>query len=131
MKRFLITLLSILYLASSTGMTVHIHYCMGNIMGISLIEKKETRCGKCGMQKTLENGCCKDDHQTFKTNDHQLAKASFDFTRQQITSIPQHTYSLNSVPVFTTYVNKVVGVHAPSSFWRRCPIYIQVNDLRI
>jgi hypothetical protein len=131
MKRILVTILSILYMASATGATVHIHYCMGKFMGVSLIHKDGDRCGKCGMKKAGQKmGCCKDEHKTFKTGDHQLAKASFDFSHQ-ITPVHLTAYSFYPKPVYASCVNKTAQANAPPSYWRTCRIYIQVQNFRI
>src|SRR5437868_537361 len=78
MKRILVTILSILYMASAMGATVHLHYCMGEFMDASLMHRDEHKCGKCGMLKTeKDNGCCKDEHKTLKTAEHHAAKLAF------------------------------------------------------
>jgi hypothetical protein len=131
MKRVLVTILSILYIASATGATVHIHYCMGKFMSASLIRIAEDKCSKCGMKKTLQSGCCKDEHKTFNTSEHQLAKASFHFSHQQVCPSYVPVYSFRNYPVYATVVNDIAGVHAPPFYWRTCPIYIRVRNFRI
>lgn len=70
MKKILLAILSILYLGTSTGATVHMHYCMGKLANSSLMHDDAANCSKCGMKKAKEkdNGCCKDE-QKFVKND--------------------------------------------------------------
>jgi hypothetical protein len=132
MKRLLVTILSILYMASATGATVHIHYCMGKLMSAGFVSKDDDRCKRCGMKKaTQKKGCCKDEHKTYKTTDHQLAKASFDFSHHQFSLIHIPDYSVYCSHVFTAYTNKIVLAHAPPSYWRTYPIYLEVRNFRI
>lgn len=65
MKQVLTTILAILYLATSSGAAVTVHYCMGKIVAETVAEKKA--CGKCGMEK--KGGCCEDKVKVVKTQD--------------------------------------------------------------
>ncbi len=81
MKKFLATILAILYLATTTGATVHLHYCMGKLVEQNLWHNQKEKCGKCGMDKseTNDNGCCKDEHKQLKLDvDHKIAVSTFD-----------------------------------------------------
>ena len=67
MKKFLTTILALVYLATSTGATIHLHYCMGRLFSWSLVDKDSKTCGQCGMPKSgkdahclsFKDGCCK------------------------------------------------------------------------
>ncbi len=132
MKHFLVTILSILYMASALSLTVHIHYCMGKVAGLSFAHTEEEQCGKCGMKKTERSkGCCKDDYKTFKANDHQLAKASFDFSSKQVSITPQPSYFISSESAISRCPVKLNPANAPPPVRRTCPIYILVQDFRI
>ena len=58
MKKFLVTILAFLYLATSAGATVHMHYCMGKIFSVDFIKAKDD-CSKCGMHNSKR--CCNDE----------------------------------------------------------------------
>ena len=64
MKRILVSILAIVYLAATAGATVHMHYCMGDLAGWSLLDSKKDECTFCGMEKkdSGNNGCCEDEH---------------------------------------------------------------------
>lgn len=73
MKKGIVILLSILYLAVSTGFTVNFHYCMGDLANVEWGTTHDDTCAKCGMKDT--KGCCETKYQVVKVQDeHQLAK---------------------------------------------------------
>ena len=132
MKRFLVTLLSVLYMAGAMGATVHIHYCMNRFMSASLIDKDEDRCAKCGMKKDeRKKDCCKDEHKTFKTNVHQQTKVSFGVPQQQVFLPHEHHYNAYQFSFHTPVINTSAHSHAPPDYWLTCPIYIRVQNFRI
>ena len=73
MKKFITSILAVLYLASSSGATIHMHYCMGKLADWGLSDSKSKTCPKCGMKKTekSDNGCCKDEHKFLKDDSAQ------------------------------------------------------------
>lgn len=76
MKKFLVTILAVIYLATTTGATLHMHYCMGKIFSVDMVKKDG--CSKCGMQ--TNEGCCKDEFKVIKVNDnHQLTANEIHF----------------------------------------------------
>jgi hypothetical protein len=70
MKKFLIAIFAVLYIGTSSGAVVHLHYCMGKLAGWGLGDRKSTTCDGCGMDKSA-NGCCKDDHKFLKNDSDQ------------------------------------------------------------
>ncbi|MEJ7677258.1 MAG: hypothetical protein WKG06_05170 [Segetibacter sp.] len=66
MKRFLVTILTVIYFTASTGATLHMHYCMGKVFSIDLTKAKDD-CSKCGMKTS--NHCCNDELKTVKLQD--------------------------------------------------------------
>ena len=70
MKKFTIVILALLYITTSTGATLNMHYCMGKLADWDLGLNTSKNCGSCGMEKGNEkdNGCCKDE-QKFIKND--------------------------------------------------------------
>ena len=88
MKKFLVTILALVYLTSSVGATVHLHYCMDKLVTWGLGHEKSGKksCPNCGMSKSTTDkhcakeskGCCKDTQKQVKLeNDQKLSEASF------------------------------------------------------
>ena len=59
----------IIYGFTSLGATVHFHYCMDELVGVSLSHSKKEVCAKCGMEKESDSGCCKDVHKQIQLKD--------------------------------------------------------------
>jgi hypothetical protein len=84
MKKILVTILAFVYLSTSTGAILHLHYCMGKLVSWGLIDKDSKNCATCGMPKksshkgcaTTKMGCCEDKHMQLKTsNDQKLVQS--------------------------------------------------------
>jgi hypothetical protein len=134
MKRFLVSILAVLYMVTASGATVHLHYCMGKFVDASFVgdNDEEHECSSCGMTKKQKKGCCKDEHKVIKTDpSQQTVKASFHVT--DLLYIPQDQcfYSPYQATHDIRNNETLVACHAPPSHWRSCPIYIQVRNFRI
>ena len=70
MKNLLVAILSIVYIITSTGVIVHVHYCMGEISDWGFGGNSNNTCRKCGMKEIdgKDNGCCKDKVKLVKNN---------------------------------------------------------------
>jgi hypothetical protein len=77
MKKFLVFILALLYIGSSTGATIHMHYCMGKLVNMGLNSESTKKCPKCPSKEkssSCSKECCKDVHKTFKLEkDQKLA----------------------------------------------------------
>lgn len=75
MKKLIVAILAIIYISSSTGAVLHLHYCMGELADWSVTQNNDKTCGKCGMDKSEEkdNGCCKDEFKLLKNDTDQKA----------------------------------------------------------
>lgn len=67
--------LALLILASTAGITVHKHYCMGKVRNVALMHKADNCLGESDMDMPFD--CCKDTVEEFKVDD--LAKVDFNF----------------------------------------------------
>ena len=91
MKKILVSILAIFYLASSVGATVHLHYCMDKFINWSLL-KGGDKCSKCGMEK--DGGCCKDENKFVKNNiDQKVAESSFQLIQMAVATPTNLIYS--------------------------------------
>lgn len=68
MKRVLAFILSFFYLATTTGATFHLHYCMGKLVNVKLWQEETKKCSKCGTEENdpCSKKCCKDENKTVK-----------------------------------------------------------------
>jgi hypothetical protein len=94
MKKILIAILALLYLAASSGIAMTVHYCMGKVSSIDLYSNND-KCGKCGMKKS--NGCCKDKIKIIKIDDtHKLISNSINiFAPTAIVNNAQSCFNTN------------------------------------
>lgn len=79
-KKFLLVILAIAYLSTSTGANLHMHYCMGKLIESGFEYNKSKTCGECGMDENDEKnkGCCKDENKFIKNaTDQKIAEAGF------------------------------------------------------
>jgi hypothetical protein len=86
MKKVLTTILAFIYLSSSMGATIHLHYCMGKLASWGLIDHESKNCAQCGMVKKTSSSqhmaarmdCCRDEHKQIKTDkDQKLFPSEF------------------------------------------------------
>ena len=116
MKKFIAAILAVLYLGTSSGATIHMHYCMGKLADCGLGDKQSKTCGKCGMEKSdkKDNGCCKDEQKYLKnSSDQKITESNFQFNLMQgialvvdyieipftpITSVTEENPNSNSPP---------------------------------
>lgn len=108
MKKVFATILALIYLSSSIGATVHLHYCMGKLMSWSLKDDAKASCTYCGMPKsstksceTVGKCCCKDEHKVIKAEKDQKA-SEFAF----------HPLKFSSLA--TVYLNNLSQTHLHS-----------------
>jgi hypothetical protein len=94
MKKFAVVILALLYLTTSTGANLNLHYCMGELADWGLGESKSKTCGFCGMEKGDEkdNGCCKDEQKFIKNDaDQKTVESSLDILKVMAASpLPEY-----------------------------------------
>jgi hypothetical protein len=79
-KKFVAILFLVIYGFGTIGATVHTHYCMGEYVGASLLQSKNSKCGKCGMKEdSKKKGCCQDEQKEFKLKIDQKKSSILDF----------------------------------------------------
>ncbi len=125
MKKLLLFILTLAYVASSSGAIIYIHQCMGKTIAWDIIENEGNSCAKCGMHKNAPNDCCKDHVKVLKIhNDQNLPNACF----SKITlhnALPVDHFSFPS-PILTNGENKTDESYTPphrSSKVNYCILY--------
>ena len=85
MKKVFVSILAIIYLSTSMGATVHMHYCMGRLVSWGLADRTGKTCDFCGMQKMGSTGdcvpgvknCCHEESKQLKNDKDQKAGQDF------------------------------------------------------
>ena len=81
MKKIIVSILAVLYMSASSGMTIHAHYCMGKIISVNLgdVDDKSHKCTNCGMEE--RKGCCDEKQTIIKIEkEHNAVQSSFYFS---------------------------------------------------
>ena len=111
MKKFLAAILAFLYLSTSMGATIHLHYCMGKLISWGLSNHESKTCSLCGMEKhngmqddhASNKNCCRDEHKTITADKDQKAdRTEFHFT------------SISSDPAIIYFQESTVGIPSMS-----------------
>lgn len=72
MKKLVVSILAFIYLSTSSGFAVYLHYCMGKVDSVNLFQSEG--CAKCGMKVSKSKDCCKDELKVVKLEDSHQAK---------------------------------------------------------
>ena len=111
MKKVIVSILAVLYLCSSAGATVHLHYCMGKLVNWSLNDVNGENCDQCGMEK--DDGCCKDEHQFVKNDiDQKTAESAIQLISVNANVTPV-TYIIISEFYYLSLAENYQTDHAP------------------
>ena len=130
MKKFLVTILAIVYLAVSSGATVNLHYCMGKLMSWDFSAKSKSKCGSCGMEKRGHKGCCNDEQKMLKVDkDQKVSESAFQFL--SISSVAIAVIHIELPLIYSsTLVTDNPTAHAPPRLGG-VPIFILNRNFRI
>ena len=129
MKKILVAILAVLYLATSTGATIHLHYCMGKLTSWGLLHSKDKDdCSVCGMTK--KKGCCEDKHQTLKI-DQQYNFTSASISIPKIANLVSSHYMVE--PSFTIRSTEIIFSSSSNSppGKTKIPLFIRNSVYRI
>lgn len=132
MQKFAITILALIYLSTSIGVTVHMHYCMDKIADWGLTNKESNTCSKCGMEKSgrKDKDCCKDKLTYFKiTEDQKITESATQPAHQIAFIVPAFYIELPTNILALSTEKRPIGDSPP--FKHRVPIYILYCDYRI
>lgn len=127
MKRFLVTILSFLYITTTTGATIHMHYCMGEFIDWNLGHNLSKYCSSCGMEeaKQKDKGCCKDESKFLKNNTDQKTSESV-FQHIQLIAVPlPPLFDDVSGNYFPTVIDNDSLNHSPS---RTCGVAVYIRN---
>ena len=130
MQRLIVTILAIFYMGTSTGATIHLHYCMAKMAGMRLWHPDTGKCGNCGMKNCTARAkkCCKDVHKMVKLeNGHHKSSESGVWFFPVVTIMPVSFIEYSKVSIPSAAWEFPVS-HAPP---RKLPIHILHCTYRI
>ena len=125
MKKFITFIVAILFLCTSSGATIRMHYCMGKLADWGFMYRDSKTCENCGMEEsdTKDNGCCKDENKFVKNISEQkiTESVSINFTLT-ILDLPLSLFSLSDIFYISSSEEYPIS-HAPP---RNCktPVYL-------
>jgi hypothetical protein len=138
MKKFLTTILALLYLSASMGATIHLHYCMGKLISWGLIDRDSKNCTFCGMAKddpamhcqSGMKGCCKDEHRHIKIDKDQKATESGYKFQSPPFDILSTCFGIPRDSYFSAHVVINPNINAPPDL-TKVPVFLRNGNFRI
>ncbi|BDQ11638.1 MAG: hypothetical protein RLZZ429_934 [Bacteroidota bacterium] len=125
MKKFVTFIVAVLFLSTSSGASIRMHYCMGKLADWGFMYRDSKTCENCGMEEsdTKDNGCCKDENKFVKNISEQkiTESVSINFTLT-ILDLPLSLFSLSDIFYISSSEEYPIS-HAPP---RNCktPVYL-------
>jgi hypothetical protein len=138
MKKVFVTILAFIYLSSSMGATVHLHYCMGKLASWGLIDHESKNCARCGMLKKTSSAdgiaasmnCCKDEHKQIKTDKDQKLSSSESFKYNNLSqAISLYEPALQGVRAFSISI-EYPNTNAPP-LSGKLPLFVLYRNFRL
>lgn len=139
MKKFFATILAVIYLSTSMGMTVHLHYCMGKLFSWDLTGSQDNKdCGHCGMpkgsadkhHKMMKSGCCKDIQTVVKLDkDQKATESAYKFFTLSFDAVPGNPVNLSDSYV-SSFIVDYPTTNAPPDP-DKVPVFIRNCNFRI
>ncbi|UEG49837.1 hypothetical protein LK994_14445 [Ferruginibacter lapsinanis] len=125
MKKFIVIILALVYIISSIGVVVNMHYCMSKIAGWDLGNTESKMCAKCGMHKYDKKGkgCCNDEQTFFKSSiDQKITETCLEIKIPIDLTLPA-SFAGISINVFPVLIENKSIAHDPP-LKQGVPIYI-------
>ncbi|MBL7780775.1 MAG: hypothetical protein JNM22_06120 [Saprospiraceae bacterium] len=117
MKRISIILFCAYYLLAVSGVTVHYHYCCGELASMDLYSPRKNPC-PCGA-KSKDSGCCAHKVLSSKTDDGYKPALST-LTQPVLSEFVAAVVPSGGSYIFTAFIVEP-SLKSPVSGWRRCP----------
>jgi hypothetical protein len=131
MKKFLLSILALIYLANVSGASLQLHYCMGKLVRIGVIPESKKQCSHCGMTKSAADAkhCCKDEAKKVSSGkDSKAVIASIQYLKSAAaTAIAIETHSA-AAPCIITQITSFPVCNAPPATE---PLYLLFRVIRI
>ena len=104
MKKVLIAIFALVYIATSTGAIVQAHYCMGKLADWAVGSGNSETCSKCGMKKSARagKGCCNDERKFVKNDtDQKTTETDFQMAYSIAVALPVSFYELSVAEILS------------------------------
>lgn len=127
MKKAFALIFAFVYLYSSTGICINLHYCGGKVQSISLLHTDEDGCCKGSMKK---KDCCKEKTAFVKISDSQASASALQVPGSKVLLLdlaaPANEICLNEASL----LSNIPFDHAPPDLLA-APPYLKNRVLRI
>jgi len=131
-KRVIVSILAILYIGTSAGASVRMHFCMDQLISWQFGQETADKCEGCSMKKksSQNDGCCKDEHQFLKSNSDQKADPlALQLVPIPVTALPSAYIGWLASRSKTVSQNNSLQFASP--FYAGAPLYIRYAVFRI
>ena len=127
MKKFVVSVLLLVYILTASGASISLHYCMGKFSGWDIDKNTTSRCSNCGMQKADKKGCCNDVYAHFQLKKDQLASSIY-FISFKSTQYSNRQHTIFYAITFLTYPDASYSINSPPL---KIPLYKLHRVLRV
>ena len=112
MKKIVVSIVLVCYLAVSSGVIINFHYCMNRLASTELFASESKQCGKCGMHTDKSHGCCRDEVKIVKMDDDQKLTVALSYV---LPSLDALVYELSDY-IVSSFYNVPVTRHYQNHF---------------
>lgn len=113
MKKAILSIVVISYLAVSSGIVINFHYCMNRLASTELFAMEGKQCGKCGMNIHKSDGCCHDEVKVVKMEDDQKLTSALSFDLALFDLVAQEPSPFITTPFYNSNVKAIPDQHPP------------------
>ena len=130
MKKAVVAIWLVIYLAVSTGVLVSDHYCMNRLASTKLFSATSKTCGKCGMTTERSHGCCRDEWRIVKMDDDQRLSLLADW-KLEMPALPAIQWMDTQSSLFALATHPTLAGNLPPPPLHRQDTYLQIGVFRI
>ena len=130
MKKIIVFILALIYITTSSGVAVNMHYCMGKFLTWDFSHYEDQYCSNCGMKETKSKGCCQNEQKILKVEDDQNTAA--DFNQLPLFSSPAFTTAFFECSfIKASLLRRLRSPSHALQRWLQLPLFILNCDFRI
>jgi hypothetical protein len=126
-KKAAIAILALLYIVTTSGVVVNVHYCMGAVSSVTYGHDQSEGCGKCGMKNKA--GCCHSELKVVKLDDVHQQTIKAKETTTFIAELPV-VFFQSAAAIYNSRKDSGISYHSPPDP-RVNSVYLHTNVFRI